>query len=86
MVEGTWAEDMGKFLYHLDSDTTKITGSLENKLKIINKLFSIVFNKSCLDNNLLPKYTLLYIYIYIYIYIYNLLISFILNACQVFQR
>ena len=43
-----------------------------------NKQCFIVFNKTCLNNNLLPKYTLFtthththtYIYIYIYIYIY----------------
>ena len=39
MVEGTWAEDMGQFLYHLDPDTGKITRSLEKiKLKIINRV------------------------------------------------
>ena len=46
--------------------------SWKNKIKTMNKQCSIVFNKTCLNNNLLPKYTLFYIYIYIYIYIYNL--------------
>ena len=32
MLESTWAEDMGQFLYHLDSDIEKI------KLKIINSV------------------------------------------------
>ena len=37
MVESTWAEVMGQFLYHLDPNTRKITRSLEKiKLKIIN--------------------------------------------------
>ena len=39
MVESTWAEDMGQFFYHLDSDTRKITSNLEKiKLKIINSV------------------------------------------------
>ena len=51
--------------------------SRKNKIKN-NKQCSIIFhNKTCLNNNLLPKYTLFkiytYIYIYIYIYIYKLL-------------
>ena len=29
MVESTWAEYMGQFIYHLDPDTRKITGRLE---------------------------------------------------------
>ena len=57
MVKSAWAEDMGQFLYHLDPNTRKITRSLEKiKLKIINKQSSIIFNKTCLNNNLLPKY------------------------------
>ena len=40
----------------------------KNKIKN-NKQCSIVSNKNCLNNNLPPKYTPLYIYIYIYIYI-----------------
>ena len=70
MVENAWAEDMGQFLYNLDSDTRKITRSLK-KIKLINKDCSIVFNKTCLNNNLLPKYTLFNIYIYTHTNIYN---------------
>ena len=62
MVESAWAENMGQFLYHRDP------GIRKNKIKN-NKQCSIVFNKACLNNNLLPKYTLFNIYIYIYIYI-----------------
>ena len=36
----------------------------ENRIKN-NKQCSIVFNKTCLNNNLVPKYTLFKIYIYI---------------------
>ena len=39
MVESAYAEDMGQFLYHLDPDTRKITGSLEKrKLKMIKSV------------------------------------------------
>ena len=68
MVENAWAEDMGQFFHHLDPNTRNIIRSLEKiKLKIINKQYSLVFNKTCLNNNLQPKY----IYI-IYIYIFNI--------------
>ena len=64
MVESNWAEDMGQFLFHLDPHTRKITRSLEKmKLKTINKQCSIVFNKTCLNNNMLPKYTLFKTYV-----------------------
>ena len=71
MVESAWAEDMGQFLYHVDPNLRKITRKLEKNKIINNKQCSIIFNKTCLNNNLLPKYKLfkkkLYIYIYIYI-------------------
>ena len=68
MVESTWA-CIGFFLQHLDPDIRKITRRLVHlHLKILKKKQSVVFNRTCLDNDLLPKYT---IYIYIYIYIYT---------------
>ena len=70
MVVSAWAEDMGQFLYHLNPDKRKIRRTLEKLQLKIKKQCSIVFNKTCLNNNLLPKYTLFNIYIYIYIYIY----------------
>ena len=52
IIKTSWEEDMGQFLYHLDP--RKITRSLEKlKLKIINKLCFIVFNKTCLNDILL---------------------------------
>ena len=55
MAESAWADDMGKFLNHLDSNTRKITRSLEMiKLKIINSVPSSLIKLAC-------------IYIYIYI-------------------
>ena len=56
-----------------DPDIRKITRRLEHlHLKIWKRKQSVVFNSTCLDNDLLPKYTIyIYIYnIYIYIYIY----------------
>ena len=51
---------MGQFLNHVDPNTRKITRGLEEiRLKIINKQCSIVFNKTCLNNNLLPIYALI---------------------------
>ena len=39
MVESSWTEDMGQFLYHLDPDTRKITKRLEKiKSKKINNV------------------------------------------------
>ena len=61
-VESVWVENMGQFLYYLDPNTRKLTRTLEKiKLKIIK--CSIVFNKTCLNYNLLPQYTLIKIYI-----------------------
>ena len=50
---------MGQFLYDQDPGTRKIMSLEKIKLKLINKQYSIVFNKTCFDNNLLAKYTLL---------------------------
>ena len=64
MIESVWVEDMGQSRYHLDPNTRKITESFEKiELKVINKQCSTIFYKTCLNNNLLLKYTLLYIYI-----------------------
>ena len=39
MVEITWAEDLGQFLYHLDPDTRKITRRLKKlQLKMGNSV------------------------------------------------
>ena len=70
MVESAWAEDMGQFLYNLDPDTRENNKeSWKNKIENY-KQCSIVFNKTCLNNNLLPKYTLQKIYIYEYVCVY----------------
>ena len=46
------------FLHHLNPDIRKITRRLKHfHLKILKKKQSAIFNQTCLDNNLLPKYT-----------------------------
>ena len=49
MVESAWAKDMGQFLYHLDTDTRKITRRLEKfqfgglvvSLVVISRLMAV---------------------------------------------
>ena len=54
-VESAWVEIMGQFLYRLDRSTRKIKRTLEkNEIKNDKKMCSIVFNKTCLNNNLMP--------------------------------
>ena len=48
---------LGELLFPLPNDTRKLFRKLENlEKKIINNNWSSVFNKTCLKNNLLPKY------------------------------
>ena len=54
--------------YKLDLDIRKLVRRLERLyLKILKWKQYVVFNQTCLDNNLL---IIIYMYIYIYIYIY----------------
>ena len=64
MIENTWAS-MGYFLHHLEPDIRNVTRRLGRPyLKILKRKLSVVFNQTCIDYDLLPKYRL-YIYIYI---------------------
>ena len=83
MVESAWAEEMRQFLYHLDPLTRKYEESLKNKSKD-NKQCSIVFNKTCLNNNLVPKYTLSKKNIYVYFGSISSLIHISLNIIDIF--
>ena len=57
IVESAWA-NMGLFLHHLATEIRRIERRFEClHLKIIKKRQSVVFNRTCLDNNFLPKYT-----------------------------
>ena len=58
MMESTWA-NIGFFLYQHDPDIRRLVRRLECLyLKILKKKQSTVFNQTCLDNDLLPKYTI----------------------------
>ena len=48
---------LGELLFRLPYDTRKLFRKLESvEKKIINNNWSSVFNKTCLNNNLMPKY------------------------------
>ena len=50
---------MGYFLHHLDPDIRKVTRRLERlHVKILKRKQSVVFNRTCLDNDLLPNLVL----------------------------
>ena len=56
MVESAWAS-IGYYLHYLVPDIRKITRRLERlDLKILKKKQSAVFDQTCLDTDLLPKY------------------------------
>ena len=81
MLESAWA-NIRFFRYQIDPELRRLVRRLERlHLMILKKKQSVVFNQICLDNNLLPKYTIslslslslaIYIYIYIYLRIYYL--------------
>ena len=56
----------GDIIFQHSSDNKKIVRNIErlNK-KITNAKLSVLFNQTCISNNLLPSYTNIYIYIYI---------------------
>ena len=51
----------------------------ENK-KIANTESSLVYNTTCLKENLLPTYTITYVYISIYTYIYHIISVLLLSS------
>ena len=60
----------GNFLHQFDPDTRKSIRLIESTdRKTINAELSLLFNETCLNEKILPRYTNIYIYIY-YIYIY----------------
>ena len=69
MVECAWVEDMGQFLYHLDSDW-RVARRLEKlQSKIINSVPSSLIKLAWRTTNCVNIHSSIYIYIYIYIYI-----------------
>ena len=63
MVGSAWP-NIDFFLYRLDPKGKNLVRRHERfRLKFIKKKQSAVFNQTCLDNDLLPKYIYIYIYI-----------------------
>ena len=55
----------------ITNEQRKLFRALENdKIKKVKAEQHIKFNEQCINNDLLPKFTNIYIYIYIYIYMY----------------
>ena len=53
----------GELLNEYDQQQRKIVRQIEStQKKIINAKLAVVFNNECLKNNLLPKFTNIYIY------------------------
>jgi len=62
--------NLGELIYNLDYNNKKLIRKIENLNKKLNNINnSIVFNELCIKEELLPKFTNIYIYIYIYLYI-----------------
>jgi hypothetical protein len=60
--------NIGNIIYDLSLENKKIVRQIEKKNKKINNIkSSLVFNRTCIKEKLLPTYTNIYIYIYIYI-------------------
>ena len=67
---GSMALCLGNLLHPLSAELKRDVGELEKfSLKLAKSECSVLFNGTCLSENLLPNYTKIYIYIYIYIYI-----------------
>jgi hypothetical protein len=60
----------GNLLFDLQAPARNFVRLIEkNNKKIVNKKYALVFNQTCINEELLPNYTNIYIYIYIYIYL-----------------
>ena len=67
----TGRESIGVLLNSLNPENKSRVRYLERlDRKIVNCSYAVKFNKTCINENLLPKYTDIYIYIYLYMYIY----------------
>ena len=68
----------GQYINQFPPNTIKVIRQFERiQKKICRHIMSIMFNETCINEEMLPKYTYIniytcmYIYIYIYIYIYT---------------
>ena len=59
-------ENFENFLFLFNQETGRLIRNIENiEKKLINCQLGVVFNKTCLNEYILPIYTNIYIYIYI---------------------
>ena len=62
--------NFGEFLHLHPENIKKLIRKIENlENKLVNARVPIVFNKTCLNENLLPTFTNIYIYIYVFPYL-----------------
>ena len=58
--------NLRELIYQQPENIKKLLRKIENlKKKLANALVAILFNKTCWNENLLPKFNNIYIYIYI---------------------
>ena len=63
--------NLGSLIFNLQPECRKSVRDLEKvSVKLIKQKCSLLFNSTCLKEDILPTYTNIYIYIYIYIYMY----------------
>ena len=63
--------NIGALIFDLEQPTKKLIRNIEKfEKKLIHLKYDLVFNETCIREQLLPRYTNIYIYVYIYIYIY----------------
>ena len=56
--------NFGELIYHQPYNIKQLLRKIENlEKKLVNARVAIVFNKTCLNENLLPTFTYTYIYI-----------------------
>ena len=57
--------NFGELIYHQPNNIKKLLRKIENlEKKLVNARVAIVFNKTCLNENLLPTFTNIYIFAY----------------------
>ena len=60
-------ENFANFLFLFNQETRKIIRNIENiDKKLINCQLAVVFNETCLNEDILPIYTNIHIYIYLH--------------------
>ena len=59
--------NIGNLIFNLPTQSKKLVRNIEkcNK-KIVNNLYAKAFNETCINENILPNYTNIYIYIYMH--------------------